>query len=304
MATNALMKNEEENETNLLLEGTKMVDAVDWKTLKTQKNSNSAFFSVILGQSGAGKSTLIGTLRKPTLFLYTKTEEHAPEAAAAMNPDIYPVRIDELNGEELSPDQTYARLLSILNDPNMPKKFEAVAIDSATELDVIIRQTRTFVQQCKTDKGTHNQWKEGEAVLNHFKEIISALRRVHDRGVHCFLTCAAMVKSLDEAGGVAECTPKLRGFDVAHDLIRNFNDVLLVSRYNETDLENNTIKTLHTLMFKANMTKTSKDMRGNVTKFANFTPRVTGLLAQELPDILVADLQEVLKIKEKKYGKA
>lgn len=274
---------------------------IDWKNLKTQKIENTPFFAIILGPSGSGKSTLIGTLNVPTLFLYTSAEFHGPKNAAAVNKNIIPMCVDQdSKGNPLTADETYQNIMDILSNDTIVKNVSAVALDSATELDQIIRKTKTFSKACLTDKGTHNNWAESGAVISHFKPVLGALRELNSDGIHCLVTCAAVTKSLDEAGAASEITPKLLGYESAHDLIRHFSDVLVVSRYNYTNEETQAVDTIHALLFKANATKTSRDLKGNVVKTANFTPRLSGLLAQDLPDVIRADLQKLLAIKNKK----
>lgn len=274
---------------------------IDWKALKSAKKETSPFFGLILGPSGAGKSTLIGTLKKPTLYLYTSVENHGPVAASAVNKDIIPMCLDRSDsGELLNADQTFERTLEILNDKSVANNVSAVAVDGATELDQIIRKSSTFKKYCTTDKGLHNTYKEGEAVIFHLKQVVEALKGLNSLGMHCFVTCAAMVKTTDETGGVSECTPKLIGFDTANDLIRQFSDVLLVSRIVVPTEDNEEPHPVHALLFHSQISKTSRDLKGQILKTANFSPRVSGLLVEELPPVMKADLSALLKYKEKK----
>lgn len=278
-----------------------IVMALDWKALKAVKKETTPFFSLILGPSGAGKSTLIGTLRKPTLYLYTSVENHGPVAAGAINKDIIPLCLDRSDkGELLTADQTFERTLDVLSDKSIANNVSAIAVDGATELDQIIRKTKTFSKYCMTDKGNHNTYKEGEAVIYHLKQIVEALKGLHALGTHSFMTCAAMIKTVDETGGITECTPKLLGFDTANDLIRQFSDVLLVSRVMIPTEDNPEPHPVHALMFHGQITKTSRDMKGQVLKTANFSPRISGMLVDELPALMEADLSTLLKFKDKK----
>lgn len=273
---------------------------IDWKALKSQKTTTSPFFAIILGPSGAGKSTLIGSLNKPTLYLYTSVENHGVVAAQALNKNVIPICIDrDDTGDLIDADTTFKRILSILVDPEIKNQVSAIALDGATELDQIVRKTRSFKLYCQTEKGGHNTYKEGEAVIVHLKQIVEAMKDLHSQGLHCFMTCAALVKATDMDGGVSEVTPKLLGFDSASDLIRQFQDVLLVSRQNIPDETTGEIKPVHVLSFHATINKTAKDLKGTVLKTANFSPRISGLLVEQLPALMRADLSELLKIKNK-----
>lgn len=275
--------------------------SIDWKSLKAAKKQTSPFMALILGTSGAGKSTLIGSLNKPTLYLYAKQEDHGVAAAGALNKNIVPYCIDYSDkGEKLTPDQTFERTLEVLNDKTIVDNVAAVAVDGASELDLIIRKTNSFKKGCLTDKGVHNNYREGEQVIYHLKQITEAMKNLNSLGLHCFLTCAAMVKSLDESGAVSEVTPKLQGFDVAHDLIRSFADVLLVARVNIATESNPEVHPEHVMLFHSQVSKQSRDLKGNIMKTANFSPRVSGLLVDELPPMMAADLDHLLKIKNEK----
>lgn len=275
--------------------------SIDWKSLKAAKKQSSPFFALIIGPSGAGKSTLIGTLNKPTLYLYTSVEDHAIVAAGAKNKNIIPYCLDRSDkGELLTADQTYERTLEVLSDKSIVNNVEAIALDSVTEVDQIVRKTSTFKKYITNDKGIANTFKEGEAATFHLKQVIEGMKGLHNLGLHCFATVAALVKTVDEAGGITECTPKLMGFETASDLVRQFQDVLLVSRVNMATESNPEVHPLHALIFHSNITKQSRDMKGNVMKTSNFSPRVSGLLVDELPPMMAADLDHLLKIKNEK----
>ena len=278
---------------------------VDFKALKAKaKESLSVkpLFLCIIGPSGSGKSTACGTLGVPTLFLYTATERHGATNARAIGGDITEVDFSVRRADgSVDPDASIKNLHDVLSSPGLEKEFGAVVIDSATELQLIHRKSNKFVAYCKTDKGTHNNFKESEADTAFFKELLEDLVVLNNKGVHVVMTCAAMVKTLAEDGSVSEASPSLQGFSVAHDLLRNFPDILLVSRISEEDDEGS-VSQQHKFIFKANVSKTSKDMRGQVLKTANFSPRISGLLIDKLPETTPADLGRIITAREKKLG--
>ena len=274
--------------------------SIDWKALKSQKKLVEPFFGLILGPSGAGKSTLIGTLQKPTLYLYTSLENHGPIAAGAVNKNIIPYCIDRSDkGELLSADQAYERTLEVLSDKSIIDNVKAIAVDGASELDFMIRKTKSFEKYITNEKGIRNNFKEGESVLFHLKTIIDSMKTLHSQGLDCFMTCAALVKNSGEDGSVSEVEPRLTGFGVGTELPRQFGDVLLVSRVNIATESNPEPHSEHVMIFHATVTKMSKDMRGQVMKTANFSPRVAGLLVEELPPIMKADLKLLEAVKKK-----
>ena len=278
---------------------------IDFKALKAKVKEETTvkpLFLCVVGPSGSGKSTACGTLGVPTLFLYTATERHGAANARAIGGDITDVDFTVRRSDgSVDPDASLKNLHEILSSPGLDKEFGAVVIDSATELQLIHRRSNRFVNYCKTDKGTHNNFKESEADTAYFKDLLEDLVALNNRGVHVVLTCAAVVKSLADDGSVSEASPSLQGFSVAHDLLRNFADILLVSRLVEEDEEGNS-KPQHKFIFKANLSKTAKDARGQVLKTANFSPRISGLLLDKLPETTPADLGKIIIARQKRLG--
>lgn len=278
---------------------------IDFKALKAKVKEETTvkpLFLCVIGPSGSGKSTACGTMGVPTLFLYTATERHGAANARAIGGDITDVDFTVRRSDgSVDPDASLKNLHEILSSPGLDKEFGAVVIDSATELQLIHRRSNRFVNYCKTDKNTHNNFKESEADTSYFKELLEDLVVLNNRGVHVVLTCAAVVKSLADDGSVAEASPSLQGFSVAHDLLRNFADILLVSRLVEEDEEGNS-KPQHKFIFKANVQKVSKDARGQVLKTANFSPRISGLLLDKLPETTPADLGKIIIARQKRLG--
>lgn len=278
---------------------------IDFKALKAKAKEDTSvkpLFLCVVGPSGAGKSTACGTLGVPTLFLYTATERHGAANARAIGGDITDVDFTVRRSDgSVDPDASLKNLHEILASPGLDKEFGAVVIDSATELQLIHRKSNRFVNYCKTDRGTHNNYKESEADTAYFKELLEDLVVLNNKGIHVVLTCAAVVKSLADDGSVSEASPSLQGFSVAHDLLRNFADILLVSRLVEEDEQGNS-KPQHKFIFKANLQKTSKDLKGQVLKTANFSPRISGLLLDRLPETVPADLSKIVVARQKRLG--
>jgi hypothetical protein len=280
---------------------------IDFKALKAKAKEETTvkpLFLCIIGPSGAGKSTASGTTGVPTLFLYTATERHGAANARAIGGDITDIDFTVRRSDgTVDADASLKNLHEILSSPGLEKEFGAVVIDSATELQLIHRKSNRFTNYCKTEKNTHNSFKESEADTMYFKDMLEDLVVLNNKGVHVIVTCAAVVKSLADDGSVSEASPSLQGFSVAHDLLRNFSDILLVSRLSEEDAEGN-MKPQHRFVFKANISKTSKDTKGQVLKTANFSPRISGLLIDKLPDTAPADLSKIIIARQKRLGGA
>lgn len=279
--------------------------AIDFKALKAKAKESmqvKPLFLCIIGPSGSGKSTACGTIGVPTLFLYTATEHHGPTNAKSIGGDITDVDFTVRRADGMvDADASLKNLHTILSTPGLEKEFGAVVIDSATELQLIHRRSNKFLAYCKNDKGLHNNFKESEADVSFFKEVLEDLVKLNDKGVHVVMTCAAMVKTLAEDGSVSEASPSLQGFSVAHDLLRNFSDILLVSRLTEED-EEGSVRVSHRFIFKANVSKTAKDLRGQVLKTANFSPRISGILLDKFPDTIPADISKIIVARDKKLG--
>lgn len=274
---------------------------IDWKELKSAKPKTAPLFAIIFGPSGAGKSSALGTLGKSTLVLHAQVESHAatnarsnsvnPEAVIGLDYSMY----NSENG--LDADKTYQNLVSILKDPELVKSFEAVALDSWTELQSIIGRTAKFRDMCRTDKGTHNKFAETDSYLALLNEVVQALLNLHRQGMHIVTTCAALVKEASEDGTEISAKPSLLGFNVGEGLVRNFSDVLFVSL---TRTEEN--KAEHKLIFNPVVGLVSKDQKGKVQKmsFANFSPRLSYFKREDLPDISDVDLSKIVSARDSK----
>ena len=279
---------------------------IDFKLLKEQAKVQKvpAFFAIVLGPSGAGKSTLMGTLNVPTLFLHTRLEGHGATSAKGV------AKGDTITDKDMSLykkdgtvdcDATYKNLLAHLRAPDIADHFEAVVIDSATELEQTIRKSQMFVDKCKALSGKHNTYSETPTLTDTFKEILETLKMLHDKEVHCFFTCAATQKPQTDENEVMDVTPTLQGYGIASEFVKNFQDVLLVSRLSKEDEAGN-VKSAHALVFKSNISKTSKDLKGVVVKSMNFSPRCFGLPLEMLPDVMKADLSLLIKKRNEYYA--
>jgi hypothetical protein len=242
--------------------------------------------AIVLAPSGGGKSSLAGTLGVPTLYLHLSAESHGPIAASTFSTgDVDPVCIDDGR----TPDEALEFLQALLNDKEFLSGYDAIALDSATSLEQVIRNSDNFRARCISEKtGKVNSFAEPAAVLTIFSEIIRLLQAT---GKHTILTLALDVKAMDgETGEILEAMPKLSTYSVAESIIMQFGDVFIIGPMTKGD------KTAHRIQFSGKVSKTSKDASGNVKKFINFSPRVTGV--KVLPDSLPAKLSEVVKLKK------
>ena len=243
--------------------------------------------AIVLAPSGGGKSSLAGTFGVPTLYLYASSEGHGPEAASTFaNCEVSPICIDS----DRTPDEALAFLMAILSDKEFLNQFGAIVLDSATALELLIRETTRFAAACTTDKGKRNGFAEGPAALAIFNEILGLMR---ESGKHTLLTCILDVRDMDpETGEILDASPRLGTYSLAEGIVLQHSEVFVIGPLTKDD------KTAYRIQFAARMSKASKEATGKVKKMLNFSPRVTGVKA--LPNSLAADLTALIKLKEGK----
>lgn len=271
---------------------------IDFKALKAKVKPTSPLplFAVIIGCPTSGKSTLTGTMRLPTLYLHFLTEDHgATNAGSIKGSEIHAVDVTVIKADGTTDaDATYNNLLAHIKAPDLADHFGCIVIDGATELEQVIRKSTLFLNRCKALSGKHNTYAETGAVVDMFKDVVEILKGWHKKSIHVLFTLAGMSKQAD-ASELVEITPVLQGYGVALEFLKNFNDVLLVSRITK-ELEDGSTKTGHALLFKGNIVRSSKDIKtGQILKSINFSPRLSGILIEDLPELFKADLSLLLK---------
>ncbi len=277
--------------------------SIDWAKLKSAKPKLSPMFAIIFGASGAGKSTALGTTGLSTLLLHGPTENHAGTNARLMGKGKifsleYTVRNDKGG---IDPDASFKNLLTILRDEEVSKQFEAVALDSWTELQTIIGESRDFREACLTDKGRHNKFAESDEYTRRLNQVVHSLLNLNSKGTHIFTTCAAIIKDTDSEGSDVSAKPNLKGWSVGEDLVRNFPDVLYVQLVRVTNDKGDEISK-HKFLFNPKVSAEAKDMGGKVTKvsFSNFAPRISYFKRDDLPHDSDVDLAKILKSRSTK----
>lgn len=277
--------------------------SIDWAKLKAVKSKTEPMFAIIFGASGAGKSTALGTSGLTTLLLHGPTENHAGTNAKLYGRDKvfsleYTVRNDK---GAIDADASFKNLLSILRDDEITKHVEAVALDSWTELQTIIGETREFRESCLTDKGKHNKFAESDEYTRRLNQVVHSLLNLHAKGTHIFTTCAAIIKDSDAEGSDVSAKPNLKGWSVGEDLVRNFPDVLYVQLVRVTTDKGDEISK-HKFLFNPRVTAEVKDNGGRVTKvsFSNFAPRISYFKRDDLPHDSEVDLSKIIKSRGKK----
>ena len=254
---------------------------------------NKSLQCLVLGPSGSGKSALLGTFGVKTLFLYGSTENHGPVSAKKFGGDniraICIARDDD--GKDLDANETYQRVLAILDSDLVKRGIKAIAIDGATELEGIIRNTTQWQQLCTTDKGKHNGFAEPSATIQMLRPIFARLKKLNlDHDIMYGMSLILKVREYGDNGEIMDSEPSLSGYSVADWLCQQFPDYFAIGPMVKGDKE------AHRIQFLAGIAKSAKDQNGRVKKTLNFKPRVTGVLNP--PATMDANLSKVAELKK------
>lgn len=278
--------------------------SIDWAKLKSVKPKVNPMFTIIFGASGAGKSTALGTSGLTTLVLHGPTENHAgTNARLTGKGKIFSMEYTARNEKgAVDADASFKNLLNILRDEELSKQFEAVALDSWTELQTIIGESRDFREACLTDKGKHNKFAESDEYTRRLNQVVHALLSLNSKGLHVFTTCAAIIKDTDSEGSDVSAKPNLKGWSVGEDLVRNFPDVLYVQLVRVTNDKGDEVSK-HKLLFNPKVSAEAKDQGGKLTKvsFSNFAPRISYFKRDDLPHDSDVDLSKIIKSRGTKH---
>ena len=258
-----------------------------------QQKETNKLSMLVLGQSGSGKSTALGTTGLKTLLLYTRGESHSPAASKVFGKDnIVPVCIDFDGSAALNASQALKRLTDILDSVDDIKAagFKVIAIDSASEVEAMIRGSNTF-----TNLVGGNKFKEIDVMIDIMRSVMLKLFDLQQKlGVHVIVTCPLDVKEISSLGEIVDSAPKLLGFRNAEALVQLFADIVVVGAMTNGETVS------HRFQFMAGVSKEQKDASGSIKKTVNFRPRLTGVnLLEALPDhgTLPANLADIIKMK-------
>lgn len=260
-----------------------------------RSNESPLLRLLVLGSSGSGKSSLLGTSGLKTLFLYTSGEDHGVQAAKSYpGSDILPLCLDYVDGAKITAEETYARLLDVLGQGEQLQKLgvQFIAVDGASELENIIRETSEWKVACATKTGGHNTFAEGTATIDMFRPVMTALKELrNNRGMHFGMSCLLDVKDLGVNGEINEGSARLKGYNVAESVCQAFGDIVVVGRMERSGV----VK--HKIQFLSELTKVSKDEKANLKRTMNFSPRLGGWRVDQLPDLVDADLSALVQMK-------
>ena len=188
--------------------------------------------AVIIAPSGGGKSHCIGTLHGTVLYLYGEDESHGAVSAAGKKAEIKALSWskDPETGAPLKADESLS-LLSCLLTPDFIKNngITAIALDSLSSLEKLIRCTGRFKAGCLTKDGVHNAYAEPSQCLKIMDEIFNQVRSLKTVvPVDFIVTCVADCLEVNENGSYRKIKPKLGSYSLAESCIQQFAHILLV----------------------------------------------------------------------------
>ena len=269
-------------------------DFAKMKANQVKQENNPTLMLLLAGPSGGGKSYTAGTLGVDTLFLHGETENHGADSIALASLQKGKGGVTSVSWATGTPDESYKALINILTDEDLPNHFGAVVIDGLKDLTFdLISGTSAFAKYCQTNKGEHNQWKEGEAILHLMKPIMKALFNLRRAKVHTITTMILDIQDIGPSGEVLSGKPLLPTFGVAAALIPQFDDRAVVSF--ATPKIKGEVRGDHYLQFKMDMKRSNS--AGATPKVMMIKPKLSGVSFNSLPEMCKADLEFLAKFK-------
>ncbi len=265
-------------------------------TVSKVKAQTTPIMLVAVGPSGAGKSTLIGSLGVVTLVITRGIETHGADNAAAVNPDIYALKLDrDKEGNTISADDEVRRLYAALNSPKLFEQFKCVAIDGWTEMCRMFAATSAVAKALETSKIPHLDQARlvGECIMT----LIEKLKELNEKGMHIITTCAGSITTDPQDSDLYEIKPNLPGHGIGEAVSRCFPDIIGLGKTTIMDEETGEIEAVHKIIFHALVVKRSKNKAGAVTKQSSFSPRLRGKFGKDLPPSMSADLKQLIKFR-------
>lgn len=262
----------------------------------------SGLFAILLGISGAGKSYAIGTYPGKVLHLTGPRETHGiaqSKKCASTHPEnkVIGVRWDRLQGRHLTPDESINAIRHVWLNPDNIKAggFDCIAIDGMLELVTTIMETNMYQNFCTTQKGGFDAFRIKDAIMQQLHPILLALNNLYtDHEIDIVATSIIDTSVADSDGSILVAKPDLIQYSVAKTVILTFPDILpigaVVNKRNEL---------IRAFQFQGTIKSISKDEKKSVKRFIDFTPRVGGFTANELPEKFIADLSQILEAKKR-----
>ena len=246
-------------------------------------------FLCVLGPSGAGKSHFIGTHPGKTLMVYGQGESHGPSAAVKSNKGIIPISWSFTKEGVVPPAQYIKRLHDILNPEAIKAAgIECVVIDSFTNLCLDLKETPLFKQRCQARDGSHNNFKETEALIELLTRTMNQLQQLHEvHGIDVIVTMDLQINNVNEEGIITESKPGLPTFGVGKAIIQQFPEILVLGRVEGKPVFQNFAKVSSKSVDRE--TKT-------VVKYLEFNPRLRGV--DKMPETIEPSIQAIMELKK------
>lgn len=262
-----------------------MIDYIaEAMTVKT-----NGLFLCVMGPSGAGKSHFIGTYPGKTLLVYGQGESHGPASAIKNNKDIIPISWSQTKDGSIEPAHYIKRLKDILNPEAIIKAgFKCIAIDSLTNLCLDLKETPVFKQKCQAKDGSHNAFKETEALIELGSKIFRVLQDLSEvYNIDIIVTMDLQINNVGENGIITESKPGLPTYGTGKALVQQFPDILVLGRIEGKPKFQNFAK----------VASKSVDRETKTTiKYLEFHPRLRGV--DELPEIIDPTVNAILELKK------
>lgn len=270
------------------------------KRFEVKSGKVDPLFAIILGTRGSGKSTVIGTLGKPTLYIYVQEESHGKKSAGIFGKDNITsicLNTDPATGvltstPEKNPDRVLTDLIAVLDTPELEKEFGAIALDGFSSLDRYIYSGAEVQKASKYD-----QTKVTMAV---YDRVISRLKILQSKGLDVVVTCASE-GVLDAEGGFVSLTPKLRGTGVVDGVIGQFDIVCVVGVVQVSNDSAGEPESKFAFQFRPTVSREGKKVTGQ-TFAVTFKPRIAGVPQESIPSLMVADFKKIRELMSKAAG--
>lgn len=269
-----------------------------------QKPGLDTIFGLMCGTRQGGKSTILGTVDGDMLLITTNDEKHCITAAQAMALRSYQavitpvvIDIDPETTNELSVDAAYFNLNNLLDSlmamENVSQVFPWIALESINSIFNVVNNTSQICNLMET-----NKFRAQEIALNNLMSFIKKLVILNERGCNIIATMPCAADQDKTTGAYIHVEPIMQGYRNNMHVTGIFGDVLFVGPVTVEDAEGNS-KEGRYLQFMGTGDKSGKKASTGKVQYANFRPRLNGLLDDETPEIFDADLAKLLKYKKK-----
>jgi hypothetical protein len=227
-------------------------------------------FCVVAGPRLGGKTTLAGTLPGRTLLLQAAVLESGSESAKALA---------ERNGHELDVVNftTADELLAVLKELESDKSYDNVYVDGLSALTEMKLRDPKIAKVIKTNvwDGYRELGEAANEVILQLKALTYAEKAAKPKAT--FLTCALKIKQ-DKSGNVVDVELETKG-NMAVSAITKLGEAVVT-------------------VLPAQRTENGEIPHRIITKTQDFWPgRIDGLLSDQNPGELAADLSKVLELR-------